>query len=213
MRSGGMMLSLLESAARDPPPARRARRGAASVSLFSRLEESTDVQERVLLPRRRGRARTAPRVACAKRCRRRAEAIEVRTERLGISRQAVKQGIVEALEAALALGDSRESRGAARADRGAAARSAAAVPRAHRRSASAARLARRSSRASTPRPSGSASSSIPFWLAVTLLEHGELTGDAVVARRGARDLRATSRRRPWLERLDAVAPTRAEVPA
>ena len=54
---------------------------------------------------------------------------------------------------------------------------------------------------------------LPFWLAVTLLEHGELTGDECVARRGARDLRATEG--------DAVAraarcrsrPRRAEVHA
>ncbi len=31
---------------------------------------------------------------------------------------------------------------------------------------------------------------LPFWLAVTLLEHGELTGRRVAPRRGARDLRA-----------------------
>jgi hypothetical protein len=41
-----------------------------------------------------------------------------------------------------------------------------------------------------------------FWLAVTLLEHGELTGDTERLEEAGRifeDLRAT----PWLERLDA----------
>jgi len=53
---------------------------------------------------------------------------------------------------------------------------------------------------------------LPFWLAVTLLEHGELTGDESLfaeAREIFEGLEAT----PWLERLDAVAPARTEVPA
>ena len=54
---------------------------------------------------------------------------------------------------------------------------------------------------------------LPFWLAVALLEHGELDG-----RRGARSARRarssrSCERRPWLERLGAAALTRAEVPA
>jgi class 3 adenylate cyclase/tetratricopeptide (TPR) repeat protein len=54
--------------------------------------------------------------------------------------------------------------------------------------------------------------SLRFWLAVTLFEHGELTGDESLlaeAREIFEGLRAT----PWLERLDAAAPKRAEVPA
>ncbi len=53
---------------------------------------------------------------------------------------------------------------------------------------------------------------MPFWLAVTLLEHGELTGDASLlaeAREVFEYLRAT----PWLDRLEAGAPERAEVSA
>ena len=54
---------------------------------------------------------------------------------------------------------------------------------------------------------------IPFWLAVTLLEHGELTGDTVLldeAREIFEGLKATS----WLERAGALARTSAEpVPA
>ncbi len=45
---------------------------------------------------------------------------------------------------------------------------------------------------------------IPFWLAVTLLEHGDLTGDQALlseAREIFEGLGAT----PWLERLDAMA--------
>ena len=54
--------------------------------------------------------------------------------------------------------------------------------------------------------------SVRFWLAVTLLEHGELTSDPVSlaeAREIFEELKAT----PWLERLDRIAPARVEVPA
>jgi hypothetical protein len=54
---------------------------------------------------------------------------------------------------------------------------------------------------------------IPFWLAVTLLEHGELSGDAALldeARGIFEELKAT----PWLERLDrAVRSSTAATPA
>jgi hypothetical protein len=53
---------------------------------------------------------------------------------------------------------------------------------------------------------------LPFWLAVTLLEHGELTGDESFLAE-AREIFERLEARPWLERLDAVAPTRTEVPA
>jgi hypothetical protein len=53
--------------------------------------------------------------------------------------------------------------------------------------------------------------SLPFWLAVTLLEHGELTGDEsslAKAREIFEGLKAT----PWLERLERVGET-SQVPA
>jgi tetratricopeptide (TPR) repeat protein len=53
---------------------------------------------------------------------------------------------------------------------------------------------------------------VVFWLAVTLLEHGELTGDSVLlddARELVEGLRAT----PWLQRLDVVQSVRTGVPA
>jgi len=53
---------------------------------------------------------------------------------------------------------------------------------------------------------------LPFWLAVTLLEHGELTGNAAhldEARAIFDDLKATL----WLERLDAQATASPSVPA
>ena len=54
--------------------------------------------------------------------------------------------------------------------------------------------------------------SLPFWLAVTLLEHGELTGDQSSLAE-AREIFERLEARPWLERLDAAAPAPAEVPA
>ena len=59
----------------------------------------------------------------------------------------------------------------------------------------------------------------PFWLAVTQLEHGEwlvAQGRAEEAESHlteAREIFERLQARPWLERLDAVAPTRAEVSA
>jgi class 3 adenylate cyclase/tetratricopeptide (TPR) repeat protein len=59
----------------------------------------------------------------------------------------------------------------------------------------------------------------PYWLAVTLAEHGEWlvaqgrTEEAESHLTEAREIFERLEARPWLERLDSVAPTRAEVPA
>jgi class 3 adenylate cyclase len=54
---------------------------------------------------------------------------------------------------------------------------------------------------------------IPFWLAVTLLEHGELSGDATLLAE-ARELFDSLGATPWLERVAKVAGTHgARVPA
>jgi class 3 adenylate cyclase/predicted ATPase len=53
---------------------------------------------------------------------------------------------------------------------------------------------------------------LPFWLAVTLLEHGELSADDGLldeARGIFEELQAT----PWLERLDGIAASRSPAPA
>ena len=42
---------------------------------------------------------------------------------------------------------------------------------------------------------------VPFWLAVTLLEHSELTGDAALLDE-AREIFEQLEARPWLERLE-----------
>ena len=54
---------------------------------------------------------------------------------------------------------------------------------------------------------------MPFWLAVTLLEHGELTGDGSLLAE-ARELFEQLGARPWLDRVDAaVGSQRQQVPA
>jgi hypothetical protein len=53
---------------------------------------------------------------------------------------------------------------------------------------------------------------IPFWLAVTLLEHGELTGDESLLAE-AREVFERLEAQPWLARLDGVMSARAGVPA
>ena len=52
---------------------------------------------------------------------------------------------------------------------------------------------------------------VVFWLAVTLLEHGELTGDESLLDE-AREIFERLEARPWLERLEKVGAT-AKVPA
>jgi tetratricopeptide (TPR) repeat protein len=49
----------------------------------------------------------------------------------------------------------------------------------------------------------------PFWLAVTLVEHGEATGSAPLVDE-AREIFARLEATPWLTRCDALAPARAE---
>ena len=168
--------------------------------MFSRLDESTDVQERSIYLAVRAalsRAEGRPREALADG----EETIEVgRT--LGIAMQALKQALVEALEAAFTLGatakveellamidsvppgsrppylDAHAKRFRARLTGDAAAYRAAAA--------------------------GFRRLEMPFWLAVTLLELGEEPG-LTEAREIFTRLEAT----PWLERVDAAAGTTA----
>ena len=51
-----------------------------------------------------------------------------------------------------------------------------------------------------------------FWLAVTLLEHGELTGDAILLEE-AREIFESLRATPWIERTNAADMARPPVPA
>ena len=174
-------------------------------SLFLRLETSADLQEQGMyrrataaLRRAEGRFDEALEAGAA--------TVEL-TRTFGAGHQAVKQGLIEAIEAALALGERERAvqllttieklppglrppyleaqahRFRARLDGNEAGYRAAA---AHLRELG-----------------------IPFWLAVTLLEHGEEAGLAE-AREIFERLGAT----PWLERVSAAASDRhPHVPA
>jgi class 3 adenylate cyclase/tetratricopeptide (TPR) repeat protein len=207
-RSGGMFLSLLSG-----PLEIHLQRGDLAeaqrlYSLFSNLDGSTDVQERACFF-----GATAAMSRAEDHLREALEAGQKVTEgqqTLGVSHQAIEQGLVEALEAAVALGD-RDSAQTLVA-------TIEAIPpgrrppyleaHAHRfRARLGADPAEFETAAARFREIG-----IPFWLAVTRLEHGELTGDESLLAE-AREIFERLEARPWLERLDAVAPTRTEVPA
>ena len=208
-RAGGMYLSLLTGPLEihlhrgDVVEAQRL------VSHFSSLGDSTDVQERVCyfgaaaaIARAESRTRDALDAGLH---------FEEGLQTHGISHQAVEQGLVEALDAALSLGDRSKAEDLLG--------QLEAIPPgrrppfldAHRhrfRGRLAADPARIEAAAQRFREIG-----IPFWLAVTLLEQAELTGDEWLldeAREIFEDLRAT----PWLERLDAARSKRPDrVPA
>ena len=199
LRSGGLMLSLLQSSVEvhiqrgDLDGARRI------FSMFSRLEDSTDVQDRscylgtrAALRRAEGQLREALADGEA--------AIETRGV-LGVSAQAVKQGFVEAIEAALSLGETATVEELLALVEG--------VPSRTRPPFLDAQAKRFRARLGGD-PSGYEAASerfrergLPFWLAVTLLEHGELTGDASLLSE-AREIFERLGARPWLERLTAV---------
>jgi predicted ATPase len=196
---GGTMASMLQSAVWL-----YIQRGAVddahqTLSRFSRFEESTDVQDRSIYLVSRAalsRAEGRPHEALAD-----GEAAIEAARTLGIQFQATKQAIVEAVEAALSLGDLMKAD-----ELLALVESAPLGTRPPMPDAQAKRFRARMS----GDPAGYQVAAerfrelgLPFWLAVTLLEHGELTGDEsslAEAREIFEDLKAT----PWLERLDAV---------
>jgi class 3 adenylate cyclase/tetratricopeptide (TPR) repeat protein len=214
--TGGVMLSLLQSAVEiycqrgELDDARRV------LSMFSRLEESTDVQERssylgsrAVLRRAEGRLQDALADGQA--------TIEVgRT--LGIPAQAVKQGIVESVEAAFALGESAKIE--------ALLTSIETVPPGSRPPYLDAQARRFRARLAEDGAGYEAAAErfrelgIPFWLAVTLLEQGELLvaqGRPTEAQRLLADADEIFERleaRPWLERVTAAAAEQQEhIPA
>ncbi len=175
--------------------------------MFSRLEESTDLQSqtcylgaRSAIHRAEGKLREALVDAEA--------TIEAGLP-LGIAQQAVKQAIVEGVEAASSSA-SRERW-----------RSSSSTSRASRPGPGLRTSTRRRSafghgwtviRPGTKLPTaGFRKLGIPFWLAVTLLERAELTGDdesLAEAREIFEGLKAT----PWLERAAEIG-AEAKVPA
>jgi tetratricopeptide (TPR) repeat protein len=205
-RSGGMFLSLLSG-----PLDIHVHRGDLAeakklYSLFSNLEGSSDVQERACFF-----GATAVLRGAEKRHR---DALAVGREvlagvqTLAISHQAVEQGLVAALEAAAALDD--------RAAAEEILKEIASIPPGRRPAFLDAHTQRFRGRLdSDPAALETAAArfreiGIPFWRAVALLEHGELTGDEESLAE-SREILDQLKAAPWLERLDGVTETRPGV--
>jgi class 3 adenylate cyclase/tetratricopeptide (TPR) repeat protein len=202
--AGGLVISLLQSAVEvhlrqgDLDAARRV------AAMFSRLEDSTDLQGFTCYHGSRSAVRRAEgklREALAD-----AEATIEAGRTLGVNQQAVKQAIVEGVEAALELGDAAKVEELLAHVESVPPGSRPPYLDAHAKRVRA-RLERDEARyddaASIFRRLG-----IPFWLAVTLLERSELTGDEeslAEAREIFEGLKAT----PWLERASAAQPVTA----
>ena len=209
----GTTLSLLDSvlqialARGDLDEARRV------LGLFAELESSADVQDRsgylgaaAAIARAEGRLEDAAALGM--------EAIEISRGAFGVGSQGVKQGTVQALEAFVGLGD--RTRAEELLEEIEALKPGVRPPyleaQAHRfraRLAGADEVAeeRFETAARRFRDLG-----VVFWLAVTLLERGELTGVHSLLEE-ALELFEGLRATPWLERVEAAAAKRAEVPA
>jgi len=198
--SGGVMLSLLQSAVEVY--LRRGELAGAQrmLSMFSRIEESADVQELAAYLGSRSALRRAEdklQDALAD-----AEKTIETGRTLGVAHQAVKQAIVEGIEAALELRDTdKVEELLAHVE---------SVPQGSRPpylDAQAKRFrARLDGEAAgyETAAAGFRELGILFWLGVTLLEHAELTADEeslAEAREIFEELKAT----PWLERASALA--------
>jgi class 3 adenylate cyclase/tetratricopeptide (TPR) repeat protein len=202
--SGGVVLSLLQSALEvyvrqgDLDGARR------MLAMFSRLEESTDLQEVTCFFGARSALRLAEgklREALGD-----AEAAIEAGRTLGVNQQAVKQAVVDGVEAALELGETDKVE-----ELLAHVESVPPGSRPPYLDAHAKRVRGRLERDDAKYDEAVSifrRLSIPFWLGVTLLEKSELTGDdesLAEAREIFEGLKAT----PWLERATAEAPVPA----
>ena len=203
--AGGVVLSLLQSGLEIHIQRGQLDEARRIFSMFSRLDGSTDVQDRAMylgsraaLHRTEGRLREALTDG---------EATIETARTLGVGFQGVKWGIVEALEAAFTLGE------AAKVEEILAAIET--VPPGSRPPYLDAQARRIRARLAGDAAGYEAAAErfrelgLPFWLAVTLLEHGEEPGLAE-AREIFERLGAT----PWLERVAAAAAApQAHVPA
>ncbi len=194
--SGGVVLSLLQSGIEINLQRGRLDEARRIFSMFSRIDGSTDVQDssvflasRAALHRAEGRLREALLDGQA----------TIETARtLGIAFQAVKWGIVEALEAAFALGESATVEELLT--------TIESIPPGSRPPYLDAQALRFRARLSGDAAGFRAAAArfrelkIPFWLGVTLLEAGGESG-LVEAREIFERLGAT----PWLERVSPAA--------
>ncbi|MDP9257957.1 MAG: AAA family ATPase [Actinomycetota bacterium] len=206
--TGALMLSMFQSAVEIHVKRGDIQEARDVLALFEGLAESSDIQalssflaNRASLRGAEGRLEDALADGTA--------AVDV-ARTFGIPAQSSKQGLVEALEAAFALGrtDTVEEL-LARID---------AVPAGSRPpylDAQARRFrARLDGDAGGYRAAaeGFRTLRLPFWLAVTLLEHAELTGDRASLDEG-RSIFEALRATPWLERAEALAGPRTAQPA
>jgi tetratricopeptide (TPR) repeat protein len=205
IRSGAMFLSMLTSVLEIHIHRGQLEQAQRLYSLFSRLETSADIQDQGIyrgataaLRRAEGRFGEALEGG--------ASTVEL-AQTFGASHQFVKQGLVEAIEAALALGE-REKAGELLA-------MIEKLPPGLRPpylEAQAHRLRARLDGDEAGYRTAAArfrELDVPFWLGVTLLEHGEEPGLAEAGQIFER-LEAA----PWLERVTAAAAEhQAHVPA
>ena len=197
LEAGGVMLSLLQTGVEIHVQRGELDEARRIFSMFGRLEESTDVQDRTVylgvracLRRAEGRLREA--LADGE------EAIETgRT--LGHSFQTVKLAYVEALEAALALGEAEKVEELLA--------SIESIPPGSRSPYLDAQARRFRARLDGGDHAGLKAAAqrfrevgMPFWLAVTLLEQGEAAGVAE-----ALEIFERLEAAPWLERAAAAA--------
>ena len=207
--AGGVVLGVLQSGVYVHIERGELDEARRILSLFSRLDGSTDVQDRstYLAARaalRRAEGRFAEALADG------AATIET-APTLGADFQGVKHGVVDALEAALALGDTASAHELLAFIDGLSPgiRPPFFEAQAHRfrarmaRDAAGLELAARLFR----------ELEIPFSLGVTLLEHAELTGNEA-SRVDAREIFERLRASPWVERASATVPQgQSQVPA
>jgi tetratricopeptide (TPR) repeat protein len=199
--AGGVVLGVLQSGVYVHVERGELDEARRILSLFSRLDSSTDVQDRstylaAKAALRRAEGRFAEALSDG------AATIEAGPT-LGADFQGVKHGVVDALESALALGDSASAHELLAFIDGMSPgiRPPFLEAQAHRfharmaRDAEGLELAARLFR----------ELEIPFSLGVTLLEHTELTGNEA-SRAEAREIFERLGASPWLERASAIAP-------
>ena len=196
IRSGAMFLSLLTSVLEIHIHRGQLEQAQRLYSLFSSLEGSPDLQEqgidrgaRAALRRAEGSFGDALEAGAA--------TVEL-AGTLGVGHQAVKQGLVEAIEAALALGERERAQELLA--------TIEALPPGLRPPYLEAQAHRFRARLSGDETGYRAAAArfreleIPFWLGVTLLELGEEPGLAE-----AREIFERLGAMPWLERVSAAA--------
>jgi class 3 adenylate cyclase/tetratricopeptide (TPR) repeat protein len=209
IHSGGVMLSMLQTGVLINVERGELDAARRVYETFSHLEQSSDVQELTVYlasraTLRRGEGRQQEALADAEATMATARAT------FPLSFQSVKQAIVESIEAALALAEPTKAETFLE--------SIETTPAGTRPPYLAAQARR-----FRARMGGDSSGlelaaeqfrvlGLPFWLAVSLLEHAEASGDESSLAE-AREIFEELKAAPWLERIDAVGAGRPAIPA